>query len=49
MVFVAYEGAWFSAGGRRQGERSGKMPVIDAAVGDEYNYPDGILIVLPTP
>jgi len=32
---VVYEGVWFSAGGLRQGERSGKIPVIDTAVGDE--------------
>jgi len=34
-VFVVYEGVWFSTGRLRQGERSGKIPVIDAAVGDE--------------
>ena len=35
---LLYEGAWFSAGRWRQGEWSGNMPVIDAAVGNEYNY-----------
>jgi len=29
---VVCEGAWFSAGGVRQGERSGNTPVIGAAV-----------------
>jgi len=37
MMTVVYEGAWFSAGGMRQAEQSGRMPVIDSAVGDEHN------------
>jgi len=37
MCGIRGEGAWFITGGWRQGERSGKIPVIDAAVGDECN------------